>query len=241
MSVSEYTMHVGDVARALNVTTERVRQLDDELQPVRIGRFRRYNPAIVESVMERRAAPRAPRRHPEVDEETTELSAEARAQINAAIASFLEAQRAEREAAERSAQAFRKFVDIAAASMKIDNETRALAEDYARACARLGEIDRQRRRERVILVHDPDRDEAHRRIGQLERRVDERVTALVAKARAMRRSRPTRPPVPDSRARRARRPGRAPRRRVRRDRATADPDPEPELRWRPRHAQAVRP
>lgn len=52
-------MTIGDVARALDVSTERVRQLDDQLKPERIAtgayRHRRYDPRVVARVARRRA------------------------------------------------------------------------------------------------------------------------------------------------------------------------------------------
>lgn len=54
-----YTMAIGDVAEVLGVCTQRVRQLDGELEPVR-GRqgYRRYDPRVVERVAKRREANR---------------------------------------------------------------------------------------------------------------------------------------------------------------------------------------
>lgn len=50
--MTQHTMSPGDVARALGVSTERVRQLDDVLLPVRLigSRHRRYDPAVVREV-----------------------------------------------------------------------------------------------------------------------------------------------------------------------------------------------
>lgn len=49
-----HTMITGDVARVLGVSTERVRQLDEQLQPVRVGNARRYDPAVVDRVAKSR-------------------------------------------------------------------------------------------------------------------------------------------------------------------------------------------
>lgn len=49
-----HTMPIADVAQVLGVSTNRVRQLDDELEPIRVGRFRRYEPRRVEAVAKAR-------------------------------------------------------------------------------------------------------------------------------------------------------------------------------------------
>lgn len=54
-----YTMPIGDVADALEVCSNRVRQLDPILQPIRRRGMRRYNPQRVAEVLaERRAKAR---------------------------------------------------------------------------------------------------------------------------------------------------------------------------------------
>lgn len=58
MKLSEYTMPIMDVARVLGVSTNRVRQLDGELQPSTEHVYRRYKPSIVEREVRRRAAVR---------------------------------------------------------------------------------------------------------------------------------------------------------------------------------------
>lgn len=54
--IGPHTMIVGDVAATLGVSTTRVKQLDDELQPIR-GRngHRRYDPSVVAAVAAKRA------------------------------------------------------------------------------------------------------------------------------------------------------------------------------------------
>ena len=49
MAIDRYTMRTYDVARELNVSSERVRQLDEELRPVRCdgSNHRRYDPRRV--------------------------------------------------------------------------------------------------------------------------------------------------------------------------------------------------
>lgn len=60
MQIDPYTMTSGDVARALGVTDERVRQLDDELKPKRRANGRRYYlPSNVVEFAERRARVRS--------------------------------------------------------------------------------------------------------------------------------------------------------------------------------------
>ena len=56
-----YSMSVADAARRLGVSTERVRQLDDVLKPVRVGssRIRLYDPAEVDALAREREARRA--------------------------------------------------------------------------------------------------------------------------------------------------------------------------------------
>ena len=57
-----HTMPSGDVARALGVSDERVRQLDHELKPHRReDGVRRYDPKVVKRVAEQRAARRSVR------------------------------------------------------------------------------------------------------------------------------------------------------------------------------------
>lgn len=51
-----YTMPIGDVADALEVCSNRVRQLDPILQPVRRRGVRRYDPLRVREVLEARRA-----------------------------------------------------------------------------------------------------------------------------------------------------------------------------------------
>ena len=54
-----YSMITGEVAKRLNVSVVRVRQLDNELEPIRVGgNMRLYNPAVVEKVALERAAKR---------------------------------------------------------------------------------------------------------------------------------------------------------------------------------------
>lgn len=49
MKIDRHTMTIGDVARALDLSTARINQLDAELQPVYLhNRHRRYDPAQVE-------------------------------------------------------------------------------------------------------------------------------------------------------------------------------------------------
>ena len=55
VQIDPHTMTSGDVGRVLNVTDERVRQLDDELKPIRRENGRRYyDPKVVAEVAERR-------------------------------------------------------------------------------------------------------------------------------------------------------------------------------------------
>jgi len=56
MQVPTHTLTTADTARALGVSSERVRQLDAELQPVRLAnRQRRYNPDLVVAFAQKRA------------------------------------------------------------------------------------------------------------------------------------------------------------------------------------------
>jgi hypothetical protein len=56
IKVDRHTMSSGDVSRVLGVTDERVRQLDEELQPVRLPNGqRRYDPRVVARVANARA------------------------------------------------------------------------------------------------------------------------------------------------------------------------------------------
>lgn len=62
--IDRHTMPTSDVARVLGVTHQRVCQLDDELQPIRLAsaqRTRRYDPAKVQQFVDRRAAISLPR------------------------------------------------------------------------------------------------------------------------------------------------------------------------------------
>jgi DNA-binding transcriptional MerR regulator len=55
--MDRYVMHVSDVARALGLSPDRVRQLDEELRPIRRPNRRRYyDPALVAEVLRARAA-----------------------------------------------------------------------------------------------------------------------------------------------------------------------------------------
>ncbi len=55
MRLDPYTMTSGDVGRALGITDERVRQLDDELKPRRRENGRRYyHPKRVALIAKRR-------------------------------------------------------------------------------------------------------------------------------------------------------------------------------------------
>jgi DNA-binding transcriptional MerR regulator len=57
MTIDKHTMTVGDVARVLGVTADRVRQLDADLKPVRgTAGHRRYDPAMVKKLATLRAA-----------------------------------------------------------------------------------------------------------------------------------------------------------------------------------------
>lgn len=56
MTLSPFTMTVGDTAKALNLSQTRLRQLDDELQPQRLpSGQRRYNPDLVVAYAKRRS------------------------------------------------------------------------------------------------------------------------------------------------------------------------------------------
>jgi DNA-binding transcriptional MerR regulator len=56
MTTLTYTMITGDVARVLGLSVDRIKELDDELQPIRLPNgHRRYDPAIVARVAERRS------------------------------------------------------------------------------------------------------------------------------------------------------------------------------------------
>jgi hypothetical protein len=56
VQIDPHTMSSGDVGRVLGVTDERVRQLDDQLKPIRRANGRRYyDPRVVESVANERA------------------------------------------------------------------------------------------------------------------------------------------------------------------------------------------
>lgn len=56
MQIDRHTMTTADVARALGLSTERIRQLDGDLAPVRSGNGqRRYDPKDVEAYAKRRA------------------------------------------------------------------------------------------------------------------------------------------------------------------------------------------
>ncbi len=55
--MTKHTMSTADVARELGLSVERIRQLDEDLCPVRLGsRHRRYDPKIVERVARQRSA-----------------------------------------------------------------------------------------------------------------------------------------------------------------------------------------
>ena len=56
MTIPTHTLTVGDVARMLDVSPDRVRQKDDELEPVRVRGQRRYDPQVIARVMAERAA-----------------------------------------------------------------------------------------------------------------------------------------------------------------------------------------
>lgn len=53
----KHTQQISEVAAILGISTERVRQLDDVLRPIRVGssRMRLYDPAQVALVSERRS------------------------------------------------------------------------------------------------------------------------------------------------------------------------------------------
>jgi len=54
--IDKHTMTIGDVAHVLGVTSDRVRQLDSSLHPVRRAGNgqRRYDPAVVERIAKER-------------------------------------------------------------------------------------------------------------------------------------------------------------------------------------------
>ncbi len=55
MTIDRHTLTTADVARVLEVSAERVRQLDSILRPVRRGRYRRFDPAVVQKLAIKRA------------------------------------------------------------------------------------------------------------------------------------------------------------------------------------------
>jgi hypothetical protein len=58
--VIEPLMSPGDVARVLGVTSAHVRQLDDELEPIRLPNgHRRYRVDAVQKLAKKRTTPRA--------------------------------------------------------------------------------------------------------------------------------------------------------------------------------------
>ena len=56
MKIARHMMTTADVARALNLSAERIRQLDGDLRPVRLDgtNHRRYDPALVQKMIDRR-------------------------------------------------------------------------------------------------------------------------------------------------------------------------------------------
>jgi DNA-binding transcriptional MerR regulator len=56
MTIDRHTMTTADVARALGLSVERVRQLDEQLRPVRREgtQHRRYDPARVQKLADQR-------------------------------------------------------------------------------------------------------------------------------------------------------------------------------------------
>jgi DNA-binding transcriptional MerR regulator len=56
MTLSKHLMPVGDVARALGLSIQSVKNLDDELKPIRLdSNHRRYDPAQVQRYAAKRA------------------------------------------------------------------------------------------------------------------------------------------------------------------------------------------
>jgi hypothetical protein len=56
MKIPTHTMTTADVARVLDLGNDRIRQLDDELEPIRLPNgARRYDPRRIESFAKKRA------------------------------------------------------------------------------------------------------------------------------------------------------------------------------------------
>jgi hypothetical protein len=215
MGLSEYTMPIGDVARALGVTTERVRQLDAELEPQRIGRYRRYNPAIVQRVL--RARQHAATETDDDDVKVATLPPEVRRELDAKCAELLEARR-QLEAAALAEDAALANLRHALAS-RLDSKTQDLFDDRARARKRVLQIGRERKHEGVIYLNDSELDDAQARLEEIDRRIRQRVQVILARLKSSKRARPT--PNSPSRPRSRRRRVRA----TKRARAPAEPEP----------------
>lgn len=176
MVLSEYTMPIGDVARTLGVTTERVRQLDAELQPKRIGRYRRYDPVLVQRVL--RARQHSATETDDSDATFASLPPEVRAKLDASCAALLESRRQLAAAALAEDAALARLQT--ALGNQVHPEMRALFDDRAHARERVLRIEREREAERVIYLNDPELDDARRKLEAIDQRIGQRVQAFLS-------------------------------------------------------------
>jgi DNA-binding transcriptional MerR regulator len=185
-------MPIGDVARALGVTTERVRQLDAELQPKRVGRYRRYDPVIVQRVLRLRQHSAV-----EADDDAAKIAAlppDVRAELDARCAALFESRR------ELAAAALAEDAAVAnlrtALANQLDTEMRELFDERAHVRSRVLRIGRAREDEGVVYLNDPELDDAQVKLEAIDRRIGQRVQALLARLKSIKGAKRRTPKAP---------------------------------------------